>query len=128
MTAPTTVLLVDDDKEFLSSVSILLQKAGFACVTAEDGETGLHLAATQSPSVAVVDLDMPLVNGIEFARQIHDRELNVPIIIISGHSVLELPTTINTSGVAGFVQKPMRINELVEAIQAAVAADRSQHS
>ncbi len=124
MTEPIIVLLVDDDRTFLNSVSILLEKEGFSCITAEDGETGLQMMKNQKPSVAVVDLDMPIMNGIQFAQTANEEEIDVPVVIISGHSVLELPSTINTSGVSAFVQKPMRIAELIATIRSTVSKHR----
>ncbi|MGD0339855.1 MAG: response regulator [Bacteroidota bacterium] len=117
-----TVLVVDDDTSFLESISILLAQENITCITAPDGETGLSEIMKKKPDVAIVDLDMPIMNGIEFARYIREHELGVPVIIISGHSPLELPAEINTAGIHSFIQKPMRIVDIVLAIQNAISS------
>ncbi len=125
MAEEITVLLVDDDTQFLDSVSVLLKREGITCITAPDGDTGLRIMREQRPSVAVVDLDMPIMNGIRFAEEVNEQEIDIPVIIVSGHSVLELPTTINTAGVSAFVQKPMRMKELAGAIRTALEKHRA---
>ncbi len=115
-----TVLIVDDDMTFLTSVSMLLKREHIECLTASDGETGIRLAVEQRPDVAIVDLDMPIMNGIEFARYMREHNTGVPVIIVSGHSPLELPPEINTAGVHSFIQKPMRVADILLAIRNAI--------
>ncbi len=115
-----TVLVVDDDMSFLNSIALLLERENITCITASDGETGLKEIMKKKPDVAIVDLDMPIMNGIEFARYIREHELGVPVIIISGHSPLELPAEINTAGVHSFIQKPMRVADILLAIRNAL--------
>jgi chemosensory pili system protein ChpA (sensor histidine kinase/response regulator) len=117
MSKVVKVLVVDDDLSFLSGIAKLLERENFICITATDGETGIRELTEKKPDVALVDLDMPIMNGIEFARHIREHELGVPVIIISGHSPLELPAEIHTVGVHAFIQKPINISDLLLAIQ-----------
>ena len=112
-----TVLVVDDDISFLSSITKLLEHENIVCLTASDGEAGLRELEEKKPDLAIVDLDMPIMNGIEFARHVREHELGIPVTIISGHSPLELPAEINTVGVHAFIQKPMKISDLLLAIR-----------
>ncbi len=122
MAHTVTVLIVDDDTTFLAGVSMLLQRENITCITATDGESGLREAIEKKPDVAIVDLDMPIMNGIEFARYIRDNNIAVPVIIVSGHSPLELPPEINTAGIHSFIQKPMRVADILLAIRNALPA------
>ncbi len=115
-----TVLIVDDDMTVLTSVSMLLKREQIECLTASDGETGVRLAVEKRPDVAIVDLDMPIMNGIEFARVMREQNTGVPVIIVSGHSPLELPPEINTAGIHSFIQKPMRVADILLAIRNAL--------
>jgi DNA-binding response OmpR family regulator len=117
MSKVVKVLVVDDDVSFLSGVTKLLERENIICITAPDGETGIRELMENKPDVALVDLDMPIMNGIEFARHIREHELGVPVIIISGHSPLELPAEIHSVGVHAFIQKPMNISDLLLAIR-----------
>jgi DNA-binding NtrC family response regulator len=124
MANAVTVLVVDDDASFLNGIAILLERENITCITALDGETGLREIRKKKPDVAIVDLDMPIMNGIEFARQIRELELGVPVIIVSGHSPLELPAEINTAGIHSFIQKPMKIADIVLAIRHALQSSQ----
>lgn len=120
MSKALTVLVVDDDVSFLNGMSKLLEREDVTCITASDGESGLREIMKKKPDVAIVDLDMPIMNGIEFARYIREHDLGVPVIIVSGHSPLELPAEINTAGIQAFIQKPMRITDILLAIRNAL--------
>lgn len=120
MAHTVTVLIVDDDTTFLNGVAMLLKRENIECITATDGETGIREAVEKKPDVAIVDLDMPIMNGIEFARYMKEHNIGVPVIIVSGHSPLELPPEINTAGIHSFIQKPMRIADILLAIRNAL--------
>ena len=64
-----TVFLIDDDKNILTSVSILLETEGFKVKTFSDGESGLKGILENNPDIAVVDIKMPRLNGIELLKK-----------------------------------------------------------
>ena len=76
-----TVFLIDDDKNILTSVSILLETEGFKVKTFSDGESGLKGILENNPDIAVVDIKMPRLNGIELLKKLRKKS-NLPVIFL----------------------------------------------
>lgn len=79
------VLIVEDDHYLLKAYCIKMEKAGFSVITAMDGLEGLEIAKKEKPSLIVLDLLLPKIDGFEFLKKIKsDEELkNIPVITIS---------------------------------------------
>ncbi len=82
------VLVVEDDKSIRELYAMALIKAGMEVQMAEDGEQGVNIALTEHPSVILLDIDMPIMNGHQAAERIRqdDWGKNVPIIFLTNHS------------------------------------------
>src|SRR5689334_5199241 len=82
-----SVLIVNDEPDQLQLMRNLLNKAGFAVFTAEDGVAGLALAKAERPDLVISDVSMPVMDGLEFCRHLRaDGELKtVPILLLSAH-------------------------------------------
>ena len=80
-----SVLIVNDEPDQLRLMRNLLNKAGYAVLTADDGLVGLALAKRERPDLVISDVSMPQMNGLEFCRHLRaDSELKtVPILLIS---------------------------------------------
>jgi DNA-binding response OmpR family regulator len=80
-----SVLIVNDEPDQLRLMRSLLNKAGYAVLTAEDGVEGLTLARDRRPDLVISDVTMPRMNGLDFCRQLRaDTELkSVPILLVS---------------------------------------------
>jgi len=99
----------------------LLERAGFdVCAEAKDGEEAVQLARSEQPDLAVLDVKMPKLDGIEAARRILD-ERPIPIVILTAYGQDELVSRAVEAGVFGYLVKPFREQDLLPAIAAARA-------
>ncbi len=117
-----SVLIVDDDEATLDVLSARLNRQGFDTTTADNGKLALTLARTEKPSVILLDLRLPDMDGFELCQELVDDEATseIPVIIVSG---LEQPDIIRRSRAAGchyYVRKPYDPNALLILIQQAI--------
>jgi len=77
------ILVVDDTKSYLFIISETLRGAGFAVITAENGEEGLVAVAEEKPDLILLDITMPKMDGIEMSRKLKESGTNVPIIFLT---------------------------------------------
>jgi DNA-binding NarL/FixJ family response regulator len=116
----TRVLLADDHKMVLEGLRSLLEPEFEIVGTAEDGRTLLRLVEKLQPDVTVVDISMPLLNGIEAARQIKEINPNIHIVFLTMHPDVNYAARAFAVGASGYVLKHSAPSELVLAIQAAM--------
>jgi len=118
------ILVAEDETIIRLDLKDLLERAGFeVCAEARDGEEAVALAASEKPDLAVLDVKMPRLDGIEAARRIlADRP--IPIVMLTAYGHDELVARAVEAGVFGYLVKPFREDDLLPAIQAA----RARHS
>jgi type IV pilus assembly protein PilB len=116
-----TILLIDDDESFLSSVGELLRGRGFEVRSAADGEEGLRSIKSQSADLAIVDLVMPNMNGYEFVQRVRTSadSRKLPIIMCAGASNRSRITELGLD-VSDFIDKPVQDERLLEAVEKAL--------
>jgi two-component system nitrate/nitrite response regulator NarL len=112
------VLIADDEPLFVEMVEALLASDGrFAVVgRANNGVEAVDLATTLSPDVTLMDISMPLVDGIEATRRIRERQPEACILILTGSSIASEIDRSRQAGAAGFLTKDSVGSQLVEAI------------
>ena len=76
------ILIVDDEKDIVETLSFMLKAKGFECIYALDGETGLNMAKNESPDLVILDVMMPKINGYKICRllKFDNKYKNIPII------------------------------------------------
>lgn len=110
------ILVVDDERKIVTLVRDYLQKAGYEVITAEDGEQAVHAFRVERPSLVVLDLGLPGLDGLEVTRIIR-RESNVPIIMLTAR-VDETDKLIGLElGADDYVTKPFSPRELVARVR-----------
>ncbi len=115
------VLIAEDETIIRLDLKELLERAGFeVCAEARDGAEAVELARSEEPDVAVLDVKMPRLDGIEAARRILD-ERPIPIVMLTAYGQDELVSRAVEAGVFGYLVKPFREQDLVPAIRAARA-------
>ena len=115
------VLIAEDETIIRLDLRALLERAGFeVCAEARDGEEAVELARTESPDVAVLDVKMPRLDGIEAAKRILD-ERPIPIVMLTAYGQDELVSRAIEAGVFGYLVKPFREQDLLPAIHTARA-------
>lgn len=111
------ILLVDDEEQFLDVFSKRLKSRGVLVETASNGLEGVKKAGEQAYDAIIVDLAMPGIDGIETLRQIKDKNPDAQIIILTGHATIEKGIEAMKAGAADFIEKPVDINKVLQAIK-----------
>src|SRR5689334_8529833 len=115
------VLIAEDETIIRMDLAQMLERAGFdVCAQARDGVEAVDLAASEQPDLAVLDVKMPRLDGIEAARRIMD-ERPIPIVMLTAYGQEELVSRAVEAGVFGYLVKPFRETDLLPAIQTAQA-------
>jgi len=117
---PIRVLLADDHALVRAGIRALLEQLDDIEVVAEasDGREALELTASHHPDVALLDIAMPEMNGIEVARRIKQKHADVRVLLLSMHSNEEYVSEALASGAAGYVLKDASVAELDLAVRA----------
>jgi DNA-binding NarL/FixJ family response regulator len=122
---PITCLVADDHPAVLEAVSEFLQAGGVNVVgRARDGAEALEKIETRRPVVALVDVRMPRVGGIELARRAARSAPETAILLYTGYGDRALLTEALDAGVRGFVLKEAPMDDLVRAVQAVAAGSQ----
>ncbi len=116
---PSKVLLVDDEREFVQTLSERLTMRDMGSAVAYDGESALNLIKEDEPEVIIVDLKMPGVDGLEVLRTVKETRPEIEVIILTGHGHEEDRQLCMELGAFAYLQKPLDINVLSETIQRA---------
>ena len=110
------VFLIDDDKNILASVSILLETEGYKVSTFSDGESGLKAILESSPDIAVVDIKMPRLDGIEFLKKLR-KTSDMPVIFLTSKDT-EIDELLGLKvGADDYITKPFSQKILIERIR-----------
>jgi len=113
-----TVLVVDDEREIVRLVRGYLEKAGYRVVSAPNGQEALFVARDEKPSLVVLDLQMPKMDGLEFTRRIRAEQPEIAIIILTAR-VEETDRVVGLEvGADDYISKPFSPRELVARVGA----------
>jgi two-component system, OmpR family, alkaline phosphatase synthesis response regulator PhoP len=113
-----TVLVVDDEQSILTLLQYNLQQAGFHVITATDGESGMNIAIKEPPDFIILDLMLPNMDGIEVCKQLRQRNIMTPILMLTAKDdefdkVLGLEL-----GADDYMTKPFSPREVVARVKA----------
>jgi response regulator NasT len=115
------ILVAEDETIIRLDLRDLLQRAGFeVCAEAKDGEEAVALARAEQPDLAIMDVKMPRLDGIEAARRILD-ERPIPIVMLTAFSDRAHVDKAIDAGVFTYLVKPFRESDVVPAVKAAAA-------
>lgn len=123
---PSKVLLVDDEREFVHTLSERLQARNFSSSVSYDGETALSSIQTDEPEVMVLDLKMPGIDGIEVLRRVKRDHPDVEVIILTGHGSEREERLAEELGAFAYLQKPVDVDELALVMKGAYKKARSK--
>jgi DNA-binding response OmpR family regulator len=108
------ILVVEDDPDILSSVADILDFEGYAVETAMDGSIALSILENVQPTLILLDMRMPVLNGWEFARILKERGIKVPILVMT--AAQDARRWAEEIGAEGFIPKPFHVMDLLDAI------------
>jgi len=114
------ILLVEDDVKIASFILKGLKAAGYAVDHAADGEEGLHLALTEPYDAAVIDLMLPRKNGLALIREMRDKKVNTPVLILSARGSVDDRVKGLETGGDDYLTKPFAFSELLARVQALI--------
>ncbi|MDX6518056.1 MAG: two-component system, response regulator PdtaR [Gaiellaceae bacterium] len=115
------ILIAEDETIIRLDLRDLLERSGFeVCAEARDGEEAVALALSERPDIAIMDVKMPKLDGIEAAKRILD-ERPIPIVMLTAYGQDELVARAVEAGVFGYLVKPFREQDLLPAIHTARA-------
>jgi len=121
-----TIMVVDDEEKIRQSLRGVLTDEGFDVVEAEDGRAALDLLSRGVPRLAIVDIWMPEVDGIELVQRMRTEAPEVPIIVMSGHGTIETAVRVIRMGAFDFLEKPFKLDALLQTVGRALGGAASE--
>lgn len=118
--AKRCILIVDDDRLILATLSKGLQQAGYEVLLAASGEEGLQIALANKPDIAVLDVRMQNMSGIELAKHLREKT-DVPFMFFSAYGDMEIVRQAAEHGAVGYLVKPLDIAQIVPSIESGLA-------
>jgi CheY-like chemotaxis protein len=118
-----TVLLVEDTEDNRQMMRRLLEMSGFNVVEATNGREAVEVAFEVHPQIILMDLSLPIIDGLAATRQIRQRpELNtVPIVAVSAHDTADFHSEALDAGCDAYVTKPINYTELEDLVNRLIA-------
>jgi two-component system chemotaxis response regulator CheY len=116
------VLTVDDSRTILAMLHHTLSNAGFEVLQAEDGRKGLEVLKTEAVDVVITDINMPVMDGIEFIRSVRasGNHASLPILILTTETSQEKRDQGRAAGGTGWIVKPFDPEKLISVIHKVV--------
>ncbi len=112
------ILIVDDQKKLVELVRFKLEKEGFECLAASDGEEGLEMAKKENPDLILMDVMMPKINGFQVCRLLKSDEnyKHIPIIMLSAKDQESDKFWGKESGADDYMTKPFDLEKLFQKV------------
>src|SRR3984957_4496051 len=122
------VFVVDDDASIRDAVKRLIASVGLRVETFGSTREFLSARRPEAPACLVLDVRLPDVSGLELQRELAEAGVRIPIIFITGHADVPMTVRAMKAGAVEFLTKPFRGQELLDAIQEAIARDSAAWS
>ncbi len=124
--AQPVVVVIDDDPDIRDALRGLLRAVGLRVESFASVQEFLDSASPDLPGCLVLDVRLPGLSGLEFQEELAKSNLRLPIIFISGHADVPMSVRAMKGGAIEFLTKPVRDQDLLDAIQLAIAQDRAR--
>ncbi len=124
------VLIVDDEPQIVHVLAKALTMQGFEVISATDGLQGLQMARDQQPSLIVLDLHLPRLDGHAICKMLKSdqRSSSIPVVMLTASVEIEDREWASKTGADAFVSKPFELTEVVATVNALLAAKRASPS
>jgi len=120
------VLIIDDEAEIRESLQTLLELEGYEVETAPTGNEGLARAGDRPFDLVLLDLALPDKNGLNVLAELHERDSQLPVIVITAYGTVDNAVKATQAGAANFIQKPWDNDKLLADVRAAIAKHRAE--
>ncbi len=117
--------IVDDDEGVRQALSSLFRSVGLGTVTFGSAREFLNARLADAPSCLVLDVRLPGLSGLDLQQELADRDIQIPIIFITGHADVPMSVQAMKAGAVEFLTKPFRDQDLLDAVHKAVDRDRA---
>jgi two-component system, LuxR family, response regulator FixJ len=123
MQLESTIYVIDDDDAVRQSLEFLLKTAGITVRGFESAKAFLDVLPEIRSGCIITDVRMPELSGIELLRRVKEREIDIPVIVITGHGDITLAVEAMKLGAVDFLEKPFDDDQLLAAVRAALTKD-----
>ncbi|MFP4668494.1 MAG: response regulator [Desulfobacterales bacterium] len=121
MNSQTTILLVDDEEEFVTTLAERLEIRGFKAEAATSGKQAMEIIEKKSFDVAALDVKMPGMDGLQLMEKIKDRHPGLPVLLLTGYGAASEGEKGMSKGAYDYLMKPVDIEELISKVHEAIA-------
>jgi FixJ family two-component response regulator len=118
------VFVIDDDALIRDGIQSLIRSVGLRAEAFASAYDFMRATRPDAPACLILDVRMPGLSGLDLQRELSDAEIHIPIIFITGHGDIPMTVRAMKEGAKEFLTKPVRGQELLDAVQKAVASDR----
>jgi two-component system nitrate/nitrite response regulator NarL len=124
---PYRIVLAEDEEDFLDALGRVLEQDGRFTVVgrARNGMEAVELVQRLNPELVVMDIEMPVLDGIEATRQLHESSPGLPVVAISGHDYEERVLEVRAAGAVDYVRKARVEEELPDVLAALLVPTRA---
>jgi DNA-binding response OmpR family regulator len=123
------ILIIEDDKALLQTLVSALEIEKFKVLTASDGEKGLALACEEKVDLIAIDLVLPSMGGLQICKELREKNIKTPIIMITGKKKEEIDTVLGLElGADDYLLKPFGIKEFLARVNALLRRTQPQES
>ena len=128
-TALPTILLVEDTEDNRQMMKKLLEMSGYAVLEATNGEEAVQTTSAQSPELILMDLSLPVIDGLAATRLIRNlpNGKDLPIIAVSAHDTADFHADALAAGCDAYITKPINYPELEEIVERLMAAPKTKN-
>ena len=122
------VIVVDDDASLRQALVFLLESVGWHVVAYDSAESLLAaLDELTHPGCLILDVRMPVMSGLELQRVLNERNVQLPVIFLTGHADVTIAVQAMKFGASDFIEKPFKDQTLLDAVSHAVRRDLQRH-
>lgn len=126
--AKPTVFVVDDDADVREGLNLLLQSVGLNCEVFRSAQDFMRRRPAETVSCLILDVRMPGPSGLDCQKELARIHLNIPIIFITGHADIPMTVRAMKAGAIEFLTKPVREQDLIDAVHVALERDRARRN
>lgn len=114
------ICIVDDESSICSSIAGILKDDGYPAMVFPDAESFWNRLDTVEPSLVLLDIWLPGLDGVQLLKRLHDRFPSLPIIMMSGHAGIEAAVAAIKAGAYDFLEKPLHLDVLLDKVKSAL--------
>ena len=127
MAQESVVCIVDDDEVVRDSLQVLLETMDYAVMAYDSGVAFLENCATLEAGCVLLDVRMPIMNGLEVQQRLQTERPDLPVVIVTGHGDVTMAVQAMRAGAIDFIEKPFEEDALLASVQYALSLAEQAH-